>query len=181
MTFIPARSHKLLLGGVFLLLAILLGVDVGGDFNSTGLSWHIAIEVCIGILSASAFCWLLYSRDSAIHALTDAKSMLVASESELRQWQAEAQRWKRDSEVFIKGLSRSIDKQFDVWNLSPAEKDVALLLIKGLSLKEIADARHTSEKTIQAQSLAVYSKSAVRGRNELTAFFLEDLLAPLSP
>ena len=78
------------------------------------------------------------------------------------------------------GLSKSIEKQFNEWHFSPAEKDVALLLIKGLSLKEISQIRQTSEKTIQAQSLSIYSKSSVKGRNELAAFFLEDLLAPLS-
>ena len=44
------------------------------------------------------------------------------------------------------GLSRSINLQLDLWHLSAAEKEVAFLLLKGLSLREIAAARHTSEK-----------------------------------
>ena len=50
--------------------------------------------------------------------------------------------------------------------------------LKGLSLKEIAAARGTSEKTARVQSGAVYAKSGLAGRSELSAFFLEDLLPP---
>ena len=62
--------------------------------------------------------------------------------------------------------------------MSAAEKEVAFLLLKGLSLKEIAIARRTSEKTARVQSSAVYAKSGLAGRSELSAFFLEDLLPP---
>jgi DNA-binding NarL/FixJ family response regulator len=56
---------------------------------------------------------------------------------------------------------------------------VALLLLKGLSLKEIAAVRATSERTIRAQARSVYSKAGLTGRASLSAFFLEDLLAPI--
>jgi len=38
---------------------------------------------------------------------------------------------------------------------------------------------NTSERTIRDQARAVYRKSGVAGRTELSAFFLEDLLLPL--
>jgi DNA-binding NarL/FixJ family response regulator len=53
---------------------------------------------------------------------------------------------------------------------------VALLLLKGLSFKEIAQVRNASERTVRQQALAVYAKSGLGGRAELAAFFLEDLL-----
>jgi DNA-binding NarL/FixJ family response regulator len=62
------------------------------------------------------------------------------------------------------------------WYRSSSEKEVALLLLKGLSLKEIAQLRETAEKTVPAQSVAIDSKSGLAGRSELSAFFLEDLL-----
>jgi hypothetical protein len=40
--------------------------------------------------------------------------------------------------------------QFERWSLSTAESEVALLLIKGLALKEIALLRATSERTVRA-------------------------------
>jgi len=62
--------------------------------------------------------------------------------------------------------------------LTPAEREVGLLLLKGLSHKEAAT-RATSETTIRQQALAIYRKSGLRNRSELSAFFLEDLLLPV--
>jgi len=70
-----------------------------------------------------------------------------------------------------------INRHFDEWNFSPSERDVALLLIKGMSTQEIADLRDTKTGTVKSQSSAIYQKANVRGRNELVAFFVEDLLA----
>ena len=79
--------------------------------------------------------------------------------------------------VFLVALA-GIERQFERWDLPVAEKDVALLLLKGLSYKEIAIARDTSERTVREQGRAVYRKSGLGGRSELSAFFLEDLLLP---
>lgn len=62
--------------------------------------------------------------------------------------------------------------------MSPAEKEVALLLLKGLSHKDIADVRSVTEATARQQARAVYKKAGLAGRNDLAAFFLEDLLLP---
>ena len=59
---------------------------------------------------------------------------------------------------------------------------VALLLLRGLSHKEIANLRKTSETTVRQQAPALYRKSGLSGRNELSGFFLEDLVtAALAP
>ena len=76
------------------------------------------------------------------------------------------------------GAPNEIDPQVDRWELTPAEREVCLLLLKGLSLREIADIRDTGERTAREQARAIYRKSALAGRAELAAFFLEDLLAP---
>ncbi len=73
-----------------------------------------------------------------------------------------------------------IDRQLTKWGLTASEKEIALLLLKGLSLKEIASIRETSERTVRTQSLAIYQKAGINGRAELAAFFLEDLLVPFS-
>lgn len=176
----PSRPdrNKRILGSVFLLIAVLVSVDIAGDFKSSGLNGHIALEMIIGLVSAAAFFWLMYSREAVQDALEETKGLLQQSQNQSAAWMQEAVRWKKGSQAFIEGLSKSIDQQFNEWHFSPAEKDVALLLIKGLSLKEIAEVRHTSEKTIRVQSLAVYAKASLKGRSELAAFFLEDLLAP---
>ena len=63
-------------------------------------------------------------------------------------------------------------------NFSPSECEVALLFLKGLSSREIADLRGVVDKTIRAQATSIYQKSGLAGRTELSAFFLEDLLTP---
>lgn len=62
--------------------------------------------------------------------------------------------------------------------LSPAERQIALLLLKGLSHKEIAQIRLVSETTVRQQARSLYRKAGLSGRNDLAAFFLEDLLGP---
>jgi DNA-binding NarL/FixJ family response regulator len=71
--------------------------------------------------------------------------------------------------------------QFSQWGLTPSEGEVALLLIKGLSMREIAEAREVKEKTVRQQATSVYAKSGYAGRHELVAHFIEDLMnaAPL--
>lgn len=91
---------------------------------------------------------------------------------------AQGQRWRSEARSFLNGLGEAIDAQFSRWNLTDAEREVALLLLKGLSLKEIAAIRASSERTIRAQAHSVYSKASLTGRAALSAFFLEDLLAP---
>ena len=67
--------------------------------------------------------------------------------------------------------------KFKDWQLSASEKEIALLLIKGLSIQEIAEIRVTKPGTIKSQCSSIYRKSNVKGRNELVAYFVEDLLA----
>jgi DNA-binding NarL/FixJ family response regulator len=67
-------------------------------------------------------------------------------------------------------------KQFTDWGLSPSESEVALLLIKGLSMREIAEARQVKEKTVRQQATGIYAKSGYSGRHELVAHFIEDLM-----
>jgi len=93
----------------------------------------------------------------------------------------QGQRWRAEARSFLKGLGDAIDEQFKLWNLTEAEREVALLLLKGLSLKEIAQVRSTSERTIRAQARALYAKAGLTGRAALSAFFLEDLMAPIGP
>ena len=70
-------------------------------------------------------------------------------------------------------------EQFQIWELSPSESEVALLLIKGFSMNEIAQARNVKEKTVRSQATSVYSKSRHSGRHELSAYFIEDLMREL--
>lgn len=74
-------------------------------------------------------------------------------------------------------LLHVIAQCFEEWALSPSEREIALLLIKGFSLREIANLRETRPGTVKSQTNAVYRKAGVHGRAGLIAYFVEDLLA----
>ena len=73
-------------------------------------------------------------------------------------------------------LSDVIEGQFTAWTLTPAERDVGLLALKGLDVAEIAELRGAAHGTVRAQLTRIYSKAGVSGRAQFAAFFVEDLL-----
>ena len=91
----------------------------------------------------------------------------------------QGRQWRDETRALLKGLGEAIERQFLTWKLTEAEREIGLLLLKGLSLKEIAAVRVTSERTIRAQARSIYAKAGLSGRAALSAFFLEDLLAPI--
>lgn len=72
-------------------------------------------------------------------------------------------------------------ERLEDWGLTPAEKDVALFAIKGLSTAEISALRGTSEGTIKAQTNAIYKKAGVNGRPQLLSLFIDDLMQDIVP
>ena len=73
-------------------------------------------------------------------------------------------------------FAQVLEDRFAGWGLTPAEKDVALFLVKGMSTAEISGLRNTSEGTIKAQTNAIYRKSGVNGRSQLLSLFIDDLM-----
>jgi len=68
-----------------------------------------------------------------------------------------------------------IRKQFEDWQFTKSEKDVAYLLLKGLSLKEISVFRNIKEKSARQQASNLYNKANLPGRHALSAWFFEDM------
>jgi DNA-binding CsgD family transcriptional regulator len=73
-------------------------------------------------------------------------------------------------------LAEVINAQFGAWGLTPAERDVGLLALKGLDVAEIAGVRGAATGTVRAQLARIYAKAGVSGRAQFAAFFVEDLL-----
>lgn len=87
-------------------------------------------------------------------------------------------RQEQDKTARLSGeLLTAMRQQFLAWELSPSESEVALLLIKGLSMREISEVRDVKEKTIRQQATSIYAKSGCAGRHELVARFIEDLMS----
>ena len=73
-------------------------------------------------------------------------------------------------------FDRILNDRFDRWGLTPAQRDVALLTLRGLRLSEIAQHRGSAEGTIKAHLGAVFRAADVRTRAELVGLFMEDFL-----
>jgi DNA-binding CsgD family transcriptional regulator len=71
-----------------------------------------------------------------------------------------------------------MDRQFEDWGMTAAEREVGLLILKGLSHREIASLRATTEATVRQQAQAIYRKASLPGKTAFSAYFLEDLFAP---
>lgn len=164
-------GERTVIAGVLALIALLAGLDLAVDLQEGVTMWHVmaegsvALVACLGTFHLMRGAWRLRRR-------------LDAQGRDFSAFRQQAEAWRMGSRKYLDGLSHSINLQLDQWQLSVAEKEVAFLLLKGLSLKEIASARGTSEKTARVQSSAIYAKSGLGGRSELSAYFLEDLLPP---
>ena len=73
-------------------------------------------------------------------------------------------------------FQKYFQRHFDQWKLTKTESEIGSLILSGLSLREIAEIRGTSETTTRQQALSLYKKASVEGRHELAAYFLENLL-----
>jgi len=150
-------------------LLLVSGIDVvndlaeGSDFN------HVALEIVVFALSFITLGWLVFDirrQTSEIRALREELASSRRPEHPPAKYILEAKT----------NLSQVIHHQFDDWQLTASEKDVGWLLLKGLSLKEIAAIRDTLEKTVRQQASSIYKKSSLSGRHAFSAWFIEDAL-----
>lgn len=162
-------------------VAVLAAIDLASDFGSGISVRHVALEgalFLIGFFGATVVARRLVQ---SLRSARELRRETAALAERLKATEAEAARWQGEAAELVDGLAAAIDRQLDRWMLTAAEKEVALLLLKGLSHKEIAEARAVTEATTRQQARAVYKKSGLSGRHDLAAFFLEDLLLPRTP
>ncbi|MCK5425038.1 MAG: hypothetical protein KAI89_06670 [Emcibacter sp.] len=130
---------------------------LGRDFPTKGT--HHIIELFVVIISLASF---------------------VFHFCELNRFFKRHNKIKDQMRVASGEFSRVIEDLFIEWALTPAEKDVAIYLIKGMSFADIAAIRNAKEGTVKAQSNSLYRKAGVKGCHELLALFLDELLTDLS-
>jgi DNA-binding CsgD family transcriptional regulator len=95
---------------------------------------------------------------------------------EIRRIRTRQQRVEAQLRIASGAFLELLEEHFDAWELTPSERDVAMLAIKGLSIAEIAGIRQTKDGTIKAQCNAIYSKAGVSGRQQLLSLFIEELM-----
>lgn len=156
------RFLRLASAAAFGAIAMLIALDLLLD-SRDGVGWlHVFLEG--GVLLA------------ALAGLVAMLRRFGRVTMDLAHARGDAERWRAEHQTLLQGLSEAIRSQFEAWKLTEAEAEIGFLLLKGLSHQEIAGVRGTSERTAREQARALYRKAGLSGRNELSAFFLEDLL-----
>lgn len=168
-----AKYERIIIAVFFTIISILAFGDVFNDYFEGVAIWHLIVEIIVAIISFFAVLYLINDLMILRKSLSNEKQISKDLDNE-------AMKWRNISEKYIKGLSIEIDDQLNRWDLTEAEKDVAFLLLKGLSDKEISNVRKTSVKTVRTQVNSIYSKTGITSRSEFLAFFLEDLFLPIN-
>ena len=143
--------------------------DLFIDYSHNASAWHLLEESLVVLISIAAIVWLLVSLKRQRLELERLKRELCAR-PDTGATPAPAVLAAR------RQLGEAIQKQFAEWQLTAGEQEVALLLLKGLSFKEIAAVRNTVEKTVRQQASGIYKKAGVGGRHAFAAWFMEDYL-----
>lgn len=173
MAKLSERQLRWLSGGVGIgCFALLMAVEAATqdeavtllDFAGDAVSLFLTIGAVTGVT-------LFLLR---IQAQQDEQMALI---TDLEIARAEGNGWRAKAHEHLAGLKAEMDKQFGDWGMTDAERDVGLLILKGLSHKEIATLRKTSDATVRQQAQSIYRKARLPGKTAFSAYFLEDLLA----
>ena len=152
----PAKIKSL----VFLLIiqamaaAFFVG-DVIADLTFDGFDAHLILEA---VVSLALVFGLLFGIREVCRTIESAK----------RNEEALA--------VARGALAEVMESYFDAWQLTSAERDVAMLAVKGCDINEISMLSGVAHGTVRAQLSRVYSKSGVSNRTERISIFIEDLM-----
>jgi DNA-binding NarL/FixJ family response regulator len=156
--------------GCFGLLTALGIVSEGSDFTlldfiDDTLATLLTIGSAVGVA-------LLLQRMQAQHE----EQLALLRDLDIAR--AEGEGWRSKVQSHLSGLKGAMDQQFQAWGMTAAEREVGLLILKGLSHKEIAALRATTDATVRQQAQAIYRKAGLPGKTAFSAYFLEDLFVP---
>jgi DNA-binding CsgD family transcriptional regulator len=163
------NKERLIVSATILMSIIFIVFDVTEDLQNGSSMAHVIKEiiiVCMGLLVLVTLWFKFFSSNKK-------NQRLIA---DIKILNSDLEKYKNETKALAQGLSLKIDAQLKSWGLTPAEQEVALLLLKGLSNAEIAQVRSSSESTVRGQVNALFKKSHMHGRSEFSAFFLEDIL-----
>lgn len=168
------RQIRWILGGIglgaFALLMTLEIVTETDDLEFTDVLVD-AFTLFLTIASAVGIA-LLAQRMQKQH---EEKLTLIQDLETARQ---EGEGWRTKMNTHMEGIRVEMERQFEDWGMTAAEREIGMLILKGLSHKEVAALRGTSEATVRQQAQSIYGKANLPGKTAFSAYFLEDLWVP---
>lgn len=123
-----------------------------------------------------------YSSGELVHLIFEILAVLGLGYASLtlrahwRLLQAEATQSQETIQILRGSFDAALHEKFDEWRLTKAERDVTLLMIRGLSVADIASARKTAQGTIKAQSTSIFRKIGVASKTELMSAIIDEFL-----
>jgi len=163
------QGKEAILIPVLAIVVVASGADLVTDLSHGASIEHVVKEAGVVAISMIAIAWLLLGlrrQRLEIRSLQQELETANTSQAQPRKYVLEAR----------KKLGNVVAQQFSEWMLTGSEVEVGWLLLKGLSLKEIAIVRNTKEKTVRQQASSIYKKAGVTGRHAFSAWFIEDIL-----
>ncbi len=125
---------------------------------------------------------LPYSEADAIHTTFEFIAVVGLLFGSISMWQTLQHNIQKNAEAaetieIQKGhFDEVAQSRFHIWMFTNSEMDVAKLILRGLSLKEIAAARSVSLGTVKAQTNAILKKSGVQNRAAFLGLFIDEFL-----
>lgn len=163
-------KHKNPITFGLLLIIFVASIITIKDEMALSMPDHLLIKELIVISAALLLIlFLVYVIRQKGRALRTAMNDLLNSHEQLQIQSLQMMKAKRKFGELVK-------HQFEYWQLTDSEKDMAILLLKGLSLKEISSYRNIKEKSARQQASNLYAKTGLSGRHALSAWFFEDLI-----
>lgn len=163
------KQSELLIMAVLLFIAVVNIMDINYDYGRGSSNLHMLGEVFIVLMSLGAIVYLGWGHYRQARELEQLQAELASGRDEISK-ASEQMRIARAK------YSETMLSQFSDWHLTRSEQEVALLLLKGLSFREISLLRKTMEKTVRQQASEIYKKSGVTGRHAFSAWFFEDFI-----
>ncbi len=138
---------------------------------------YFLMDIAWDFIWPTSINWLAES--DAVEALVTISLVfsLAFTTNELRQILSRQNRLEDQIKIASGAFSEVLEQRFKEWSLTSAEREVAILAIKGFSIAEMAELRSTKQGTVKAQCASLYRKADVTGRLQLLSIFLDDLMA----
>lgn len=157
----------------FLLIMILASFDIWFDFQHGIPFRHLIFEASVFFVSLVGFNYFL---SRTLKSSQNQKEFVAKLEQRVSDREQKLSELDRKLKSFKDAFSQDIERTFSKWRLTKAERQVAALLLKGLSIKEIAAVRKANENTVRSQCTSLYKKSKLANRSQLSSYFFDDLI-----
>jgi len=152
----------------FMLLLVLEWVTEGEEI---ALADFLIDALALALLVATSVAAALVAMD-----IKEQQADRLALVQDLEKAKADGAQWRARAEDQLDQFRRAIGEQFDEWDATAAERDIGHLILRGLSHKEIARLRCTSEATVRQQAQSLYRKANLPNKGAFSAYFLDDVL-----